>query len=128
MDKKNYNALSIPGYVIKKNLPRSAKHGASELQRMYYKAKDMLQKASQPKHGEYKTILERWHNGDQHRKSLSEIGWIDQQNFQYDELATREEGDRNEKSWVLMLNKGAQGPTNQRSDFVEVTREMKKTA
>ena len=30
----------------------------------YYKAKEMLQKARQPKHGGYKTILERWHNGD----------------------------------------------------------------
>ena len=41
-----------------KNLHRGAKHGASERQRMYYKAKDMLQKARQPKHGGYNTILE----------------------------------------------------------------------
>ena len=38
LEKKNFDALSIPGYVIKKNLHRGAKHGASERQRMYYKA------------------------------------------------------------------------------------------
>ena len=59
MDKKNYDALSIPGYVIQKNLIRGAKHGASDRQRMYYKAKEMLQKARQPKHSGQKTILER---------------------------------------------------------------------
>ena len=101
---------------------------------MYYKAKDMLQKARQPKHGGYKTISERWHKDDTYRKSLSEIGWTEEQSIQYDELAledhsffaTRGERDRNEKSWVLKLNEeGAQGPTNQRPDFV-AKREMKR--
>ena len=41
-DKKNYDAWSIPGYVIRKNLTRGAKHGASEGQRMYCKAKGKL--------------------------------------------------------------------------------------
>ena len=131
---KNFDALSIPGYVIKKNLHRGSKHGASERQRMCYKAKDMLQKARQPKHGGYKTNLKRWHNDDQYRKSLSEIGCIEEQIVQYDELAlenhsyiaTRGERDRNEKSWVFKLNKeGCPGPTNQRPDFVEAKREMK---
>ena len=54
LDKQNFDVSSIPGYVIKKNLLRGAKHGASERQREYYKAKDMLQKARQPKHGGYK--------------------------------------------------------------------------
>ena len=87
LDKKNFDASSIPGYVIKESLVRGAKHGASERQRMYYKAKDMLQKARQPKHGECKTILERWHNDDKYRESLSKIGWTDEQIIQYDELA-----------------------------------------
>ena len=128
-DKKNCKALSIPGYVIKKNLT------ASERQRMHYKAKDMLQKARQPKHGCYKTILERWHKDDKYRKSLSDIGWTEEQVIQYDEraledhsyIATRGERDRNEKSWVLKLNKkGAQGPSNPRPDIVETKREMKR--
>ena len=126
LDKKNFDALSIPGYVIKKNVHRGAKHGASERQRMYTGAMEMLQKARQPKHGGYKTILERWHNDDQYRKSLSEIGWTEEQIIQYDELAledrsyiaTRGERDRNEKSWVLMLIKeGAQGPMNHTTRF-----------
>ena len=47
LDKKNLDALSIPGYVIKKTLHRGAKHGASERQRMYYNTKEMLQKTRQ---------------------------------------------------------------------------------
>ena len=64
------------------------------------------------------------------------IGWTEEQIIQNDELAledhsffatTTEETDRNEKSWVLKLNKeGAQGPMNQRPDFVEAKREMKR--
>ena len=44
-DKKNCDASSIPGHVIKQNLTHGAKHGASERQQMYNKVKDMLQKA-----------------------------------------------------------------------------------
>ena len=104
LDKKNYDALSIPVYIIKKNLTHGAKHGASERQRMHNKAKEMLQKARQPEHGCYKTILERWHKDDKYRKSVSDIGWTEELIIQYDELAledhsyiaTREERTRNE--------------------------------
>ena len=44
------NVLSIPGYVISKNIIRGAKHGHSKRQRMYCKAKEMLHEARQPKH------------------------------------------------------------------------------
>ena len=54
---------------------------------MYHKAQEMLHKARQLKHGGYKTILERWHKDDKDRKSLSEIGWTEEQIVQYDELA-----------------------------------------
>ena len=47
----------------------------------------MLQKARQPKHGGYKTILERWYKDDKYRKSLSDIGWTEEQIVQSDELA-----------------------------------------
>ena len=73
LNKKNFDALSIPGYVIKKNLHRGAKHGSSERQRMYHKAKEMLQKDRQPKHGGYKTTLERCHNDDKYREDRSYI-------------------------------------------------------
>ena len=51
---------------------------------MYWKAKEMLQKARQPKHGGSKTILERWHKDDAYRKSLS-VGWTEEQIILYDE-------------------------------------------
>ena len=54
---------------------------------MHYKAKEMSQKARQPKHGGYKTIVERCHKDDKYRKSLSEIGWTGERIIQYDELA-----------------------------------------
>ena len=101
---------------------------------MCYKAKEMLQKAHQRKHGGYKTILVRWHNDDKYRESLSKNVWTEEQIIQYDELAledhsqiaTREERTRTEKIWVLSLNKeGAQGSMNQRLDFVEARRETK---
>ena len=76
LDKKNCDTLSIPGYVIQKNLTRGAKHGASERQTMYHKAKEMLQKARQPKHGGYKTILERWHNDDKLPRVFVK-SWVD---------------------------------------------------
>ena len=86
----------------------------------------MLQKARQPKYGGYKTILERWHNDNEYRESLSKIGWTGQHIIQYDEPAlegsllyyNKRERHHNEKS--------SQGPTNQRPDFVEAKREMKR--
>ena len=92
----------------------------------------MLQKARQTKHGGDNTFLERLHKDEQYRKSLSDIGWIEEPIIPYDELAleghsffaTREERTRNEKNWVLSLNEeGVQGPLNQRPDFVEAQRE-----
>ena len=43
-DQDNRDVTSIPGYVIKKNSSRGAKHGPSERQKMYYRAKQMLEK------------------------------------------------------------------------------------
>ena len=133
--RRTMTPYQLPVTSSKRNLTHGAKHGASERQRMYHEAKKMLQKARQPKHGGYKTILERWHKD--YRKSLSEIGWTEEQIIQYDEhaledhsyIATKEERNRNDKSWALKLNKeGVRGPMNQRPDFVEAKREMKKTA
>ena len=65
LDMNNYDVLSILGYDIKKNNSRGAKHGPSEQQRMYCKAKGMLQKARQPKQGGNKSMLERLHKDNQ---------------------------------------------------------------
>ena len=48
-DQNNRDVTSILGYVIKKNSSRGAKHGPSERQKMYYQAKQMLEKACQGK-------------------------------------------------------------------------------
>ena len=54
--------------------------------------------------------------------SLANLHWKD-----HSYIATREGRNRYEKSCVLKLNKeGAQGPMNQRPDFVEAKREMKR--
>ena len=85
---------------------------------MYYKAHDILRKARKHKSGGYKTILDRWHDDDKYRKSLSDIGWTEEQISQCDAIAledhsyvaTRQEGSRNEKSWNISLNaQGIQG-------------------
>ena len=70
--------------------------------------------------------MERWHNDDQYHESLSKNRWTEEQIVLYDELAledhsyiaTREERHRNEKSWVLKLNKeSAQGPNESATGF-----------
>ena len=75
----------------------------------------------------HRSTFPRWHKDDNYRKSLSDIGWAEEQIIQYDELAlddhskiaTTEERTRNEKNWVLKVNKaGVQAPVNQRPDFV----------
>ena len=48
-EKNNHDVSSIPGYVIRKNSSRGAKHGPSERQRMYCKSEEMLQKGQSRK-------------------------------------------------------------------------------
>ena len=61
LQKTNCDFTSIPGLVTKKNSSRGPKHGASERQVMFFKAKQMLRKARQKKHGNHPTILSRWY-------------------------------------------------------------------
>ena len=70
------NSRLRPGYVIKKKNPtHGARHGPS-VRQMYCKAHDMLRKARKHKSGGYKTILERWHDDDKYRESLSD-NWVE---------------------------------------------------
>ena len=62
VDKSNDDVVSIPGCVFKKNNKRGARHGPSERQRMFFKAKEMLHKAGQKKHGSHSFIIARWLN------------------------------------------------------------------
>ena len=135
LEKNNYDVTSIPGYVINKNSSHRAKHGPSERQRMYYKAKEMLQKARQEKHGSYSSILARWNNDYESRNSLSLIGWTEQDIMLFDRsalenhsyVATKAERIRNSTHWIPTLNQeGAQQPLNQRPDFAQAKRECKR--
>ena len=108
-DQDNRDVTSIPGYVIKKNSSRGAKHGPSERQKMYYQAKEMLEKAHQGKHGRHPTILSRWYADESYRTSLSAIGWREHHMMLYDRIAvekhiyvaTRAERVQNSKRWIL---------------------------
>ena len=111
-EQNNCDVSSIPGYAIKKNSSRGAKHGPSERQRMYFKAQEMLQKARQEKHGSHSSILARWHNDYKYRMSLSDTGWTEEhivlhdrtalENLSY--VATKSERIRNSTHWILTLN------------------------
>ena len=69
--KANNDYTSIPGFVIKKNSSRGPKHGQSERQIMFFKAKQMLKKARQKKHGNNPTMLSRRYEQEDYRKSLT---------------------------------------------------------
>ena len=83
---------------------------------MYYKAHDMLRKTRKHKSGGCRSILDRWHDDDKYHKSLSDIGWIEEQIIQNDEIAledhsyvaTQQETGRNEKSWNSRTIESAQ--------------------
>ena len=72
LQKTNCDFTSIPGFAIKKNSSRGAKQGASEGQVMFHRAKQMLKKARESKHGSHPTILSRWYDQEEYRKSLGE--------------------------------------------------------
>ena len=128
-EQNNRDVTSIPGYVIKKNHSRGAKHGASERQKMYFQAKQMPMKARQGKHGGHPTILSRWYACDEYRKSLSDIGWREHHIILYDRIAlekhiytaTRAERIQIANNWILTAKSegGTQLPLNQRPDFAQ---------
>ena len=79
--KANDDYFSILGFAIKKNSTREPKHGQSERQIVFFKAKEMLKKARQPKHGGHPTILERWYADKRYRGSLAEHDTGEKENY-----------------------------------------------
>ena len=133
LNKARYDALSIPGYVIKERI-LPTEHGPFVPQCVFCKAHDMLRKARKHKSGGYKSTLDRWHDDDKYRNSLSDIGWTEEQIIQHDAIAledhsyvaTWQERSR-KKSWNISFNaEGFQGPLNQRSDFIEAKQKCKR--
>ena len=47
----------------------------------------MLHKARQKKHGSHSSILARWHNDNEYRKSLSQSGWTEEHIMLFDRIA-----------------------------------------
>ena len=118
----------------RKNPTHRARHGPSVPQCVFCKAHDMLRKARKHKSGGYKSTLDRWHDDDKYRNSLSDIGWTEEQIIQHDAIAledhsyvaTWQERSR-KKSWNISFNaEGFQGPLNQRSDFIEAKQKCKR--
>ena len=122
--------------MIKKNRSRGAKHGASERQKMYFRAKQMLKEARHGKHGGHPTILSRWYRDEEYSKSLSDIGWRGHHIISYDRIAlekhtykaARAERIQIANNWILTANSegGTQLPLNQRPDFAQAKRECKR--
>ena len=124
--KTNCDFTSIPGFVFKKNSSRGPKHGASERQIMFYKAKQMLKKARQGKHGKHPTILSRWYADTDYQSSLRSTTLAQKKMLfdrialeRHDDTATKAERLQNAKHWNLRLNAdGPQKPLWQRPEFV----------
>ena len=81
--KDNYDFNSIPGNITKKNSNRGPKHGQSERQIMFFKAKDMLRKAKK-KNGNHPTILSRWKAHESYRTSLAKHSMGEKEIMFYD--------------------------------------------
>ena len=120
-EQNNYDVTSIPGFVITKKSSRGPKHCVSERQVMFCKAKQMLKKARQGKHGNHPTILSRWYEQEGYRKVIGGAQcWrkgshafpiaslLKDTTFQIREL----------NGWILHLNvDGRQKPLRQRPEF-----------
>ena len=64
----------------------------------------MQRKARKHNNGNCETILERWHDDDKHRTSLSDIGWTEEQIIQYDAVALEDH------SYVATRQVGTENP------------------
>ena len=126
LQKTNCDFTSIPGFAIEKNSSRGPQHGATERQVMFFRAKQMLKKASQGKHGSHPTILSRWYEQEGYRKSLEEHNIGEKEVTLFDRIAldrhdfsaTRAERLQNAKHWILRLNAdGLRKPLRLRPEF-----------
>ena len=100
---------------------------------MFFKAKEMLEKARQEKRGSHPKILSRWQEQQGYRRSLVEHNIGEEKIMLYDCIAverhdytaTRVERLQNAKHWVLRLNAdGPQKPLRQRQEFVDALKTM----
>ena len=130
--KNNCGFTSFRGLVIKKNSSRGAKHGPSERQAMYFRARQMLKKARQDKHGHHLAILSRWYAQEGYRMPSAEHNIGEPEIMHYDRIAlerrrytaTKAERIQNTKHWVLCLN--ADGPQKTSLTATRIRRSSKR--
>ena len=109
-------AFSIPHYVIKKGRCHGARHGKTEEQKEYQKAKKAWKRCckrvdSQGEH--FKGIHDRFLRDQVYRESQLPVGWKEPKCIEMDELAKQnhtyhlstEEFKRYQGHWYLTLNK-----------------------
>ena len=123
-------------WICEKNSSGGVKHGPSQRQKMFYQARQMLEKARQGKHGRRPTILSRWCTDEEYRKSLSALRWKEHHTMLYDRIAVekhmyiaaRAERIQNSKHWNLTINAeaGTQQSLNERPHFAHAERECKR--
>ena len=76
-----------PWLFIKKSSIRGPKHGVSQRQVLFYRAKPMLKKARQSHHGSHPTIFARWYEQEEYRMSLAEHNIAEQEIMLFDRMA-----------------------------------------
>ena len=117
----NCDLTSILGLFIKMNSSRT-----SERQVMFFKAKQMLKKARQRKHGSHPTILSRWYEQEGYRKSLAKHNVGEKEVMLFDSItlekhdytASRDERLQNAKYWIFLgMMMGFKSPLRQRPEF-----------
>ena len=72
LNRRTFDALSMPYFVIKKGPPHGARHVNTKAQREYLQAHQCLKKAKKKK---YDTTLQRLQQSDTYRESHLTIGW-----------------------------------------------------
>ena len=114
LQKTNCHFTSDLGFVSKKKSSRGPKHGASERQIMFFKAKEMLKKARRSKHGKYPTIPSQ----EKYRKSLAEHNIRQKEVMLFDRIALERHdfsamrAERLQKAKKVNQRLNADGPQN----------------
>ena len=126
--KPNLECISIDGFIIRKTCSRGPQHGPPERKEKFFKANDMLRKATN-------RGFPTWQEQENYRSSLKDHDFGEQEVTIYDRLAferhdctaTEAGRMRYSQNWVLTLNaEGKQPPWQLRPDYEEAKRECQR--
>ena len=125
-----WDILSIPNYVIKKERPHGNRHGKTEAQKEHFIAHNARKRCIKKN---FTGIHDRFQKDSRYRDSQLRIGWTEEKCIEMDELAQKdftyrpstEEFERYKKNWYISLNtSGRNAPMKLRSDFQEAVTTM----